>query len=315
MIRNLFGKAKAWFSLRRNVPDKFWFRKIRFLGLDQPGLTFRGSGDSLYVSELDMNVPSKEFSFLLEGFSYLKKILASPENQFRFTEDKFILDLNGIKVRIASKQDLLIAHEVFVEKIYNSYFHDDTVVFDIGMNAGYSALFFASRPGVAKVVGFEPLEPTFIRAKENLELNPDLKNKIIANKHGLGKREEKKVVLYNPLTSGNTSLKFDNYKGVKDLPGTYSIEVEIKSADRIFKKILTEYEGQKKLLKIDCEGCEYEILEMLAEAGLLGQFETIICEWHLDGPDSITLLLEKEGFHHFCIGNHMQTGMIYAKRG
>ena len=302
-------------SLRRNVPDKFWFRKIRFLGLDKTGLTFRGSGGSLYVSELDMNIPSKEFSFLLEGFSYLKKILASPENQFRFTDKNFILDLNGIKVRIASKQDLLIAHEVFMEKIYNSFFPKGTVVFDIGMNAGYSTLFFASRPGVAKVMGFEPLEPTFIRAKENLEINPDLKNKIIAYQHGLGKREEKKVVLYNPLTSGNTSLKFDNYKGVKDLPGTYSIEVEIKPADKIFKKILAGYEGQKKLLKVDCEGCEYEIFEKLTEAGLLGQFETIICEWHLHGPDSITRLLEKEGFHHFCIGNHMQTGMIYAKRG
>lgn len=40
---------------------------------------------------------------------------------------------------------------------------------------------------------------------------------------------------------------------------------------------------EKVVLKLDCEGCEYELIPHLIETGAIGKVELLLVEWHKDG--------------------------------
>ena len=65
------------------------------------------------------------------------------------------------------------------------YLFDDFVVFDIGMNRAYAALNFAKYKNCSHVYGFEIDKNTYDIALDNINLNPDIKNKIIPFNLGL----------------------------------------------------------------------------------------------------------------------------------
>jgi len=314
MALNIIHKLKSYYRLKKKVRNKFWFDRIRYLGLDMDGEIYRSEGEALIIEKYNLKLPSPTFDFVLDGFAYLKQIILQSKPIVEVIENGLLLTINGVRLMVTNKQEILIVKEIFTEKIYNTRILPNTLVIDIGMNVGFCSLFFANNTNVEKVISFEPFLPTYEAGVENFSNNPSLENKIQAFSFGLGSESGKFGVPFNPKTKGNASIKFENFKGVKELPGTFQIDIEVKAVDNIFMEILKENPGKKIVLKIDCEGCEYDIIEKLSEKGLLEKMDTVICEWHLLGPDAIITLLEKNNFHHFCISNNSQTGMIYATK-
>lgn len=200
----------------------------------------------------------------------------------------------------------------------------DNVVVDIGMNIGVASLYFASREDVSKVYAYEPFSDTYQRAVSNIKRNEKLANKIVPVHAGIsdGERTEKVVFhasIHSALTTCpdlvDTAVRYcqSHYgygadKGCKERIE----EIQLLDAAIEVKKILSENEGKNLVLKMDCEGSEYLIMERLVQAGLLQEFSVIMLEWHYKGPDALKAHLQKAGFSYFEFIINECYGTIYA---
>ena len=172
------------------------------------------------------------------------------------------------------------------------------VVFDIGMNTGLASIFFASRTYVDSVYGFEPFPKTYQRAMENIRLNSaDIRKKIIAYNVGLGKCKKNISAMYDE--SYTTNMRTDGI--AIEMHGTPERveDIRIENASEFLSRILVNISKDVALiLKIDCEGAEYEILEALREDNLLKRFSIVMMETH-DGRQDEAYRILRDGQWNF----------------
>ena len=128
-------------------------------------------------------------------------------------------------------------------------------IVDIGGNIADSALLFAKMGG--DVLSFEPVEHLYELALKNISINPELTNKIIMVKKGVGAKRG--------TLSKNSNL-------VEEYIDDSSQDMEIIS----FSDLLNDYDFEPDILKMDCEGCEFEIILNYD----LSMFNEIIFEHH-----------------------------------
>ena len=177
-------------------------------------------------------------------------------------------------------------------------------VIDIGMNIGDSTIYFAVN-GAKRVIGLEPYPFAFSFAERNVKLN-NIQNVILLNA-GYGK-DSKVLVDENKVSRSDSSLIAINNNG-KEIP-IYSLGT-----------LLNQYEIKDAILKMDCEGCEYNLLDEDEEG--LRRFRMIQIEYHY-GYQKLKEKLEKCGFTVKCTepvnfynseasNPNMVVGYIYAE--
>jgi FkbM family methyltransferase len=223
-----------------------------------------------------------------------------------------------ININITTPQAMIAANEVFGENAYDIYVNDELVVVDVGMNIGLASLYFAGLPNVSKVYSFEPFEETFRLAQENFAINPGLSDKIIPVQAGLGKENTKlsfpkPVAGFMGASTTEFFLKEDHIE--EKSPGLLE-EVEIQDVSNVMKKIRDENNSKNILLKLDCEGAEYEIMEALDKSGGLERVAYIMIEWHIRDKSVLIETLRKNNFRIISPdkGGNLLRGMIYAFR-
>lgn len=222
----------------------------------------------------------------------------------------------GRVLRIETAEEAGILHEVFVKHCYAFAAPGRWRVLDIGGNAGFAALSFASRPTVAEILSFEPFAPTAGAYRRNMLLNPALSGKVTLREVALSDRKGEVTVSYNPDLRGSMSLE-----GAPEWtrpPGSASAQVTLQ-VRRASEELRAWLEGSDLpvLAKIDCEGAEYQILPDLADAGLLDRLTVLIIEWHGPRHQEVCDLLVAAGFavHATPTAPDGKTlGMIYAQR-
>lgn len=167
-------------------------------------------------------------------------------------------------------------------------FKPGDVVIDIGGNIGMVSIYLARKYPFLKIYAFEPAKLNYECFVKNLKLH-NLTNVIVENKAVTSDGRDVEL-MYDP-THPTCSTTTSNLQGVykKLYPtGAPVIEnVQSITLDEIFSK-----HGLKecKLLKIDCEGAEFEILY---NTKMLGKIEHIRGEVHeldassLNGPSLI----------------------------
>jgi len=154
------------------------------------------------------------------------------------------------------------------------------VILDIGSNIGTSILFFHEQFPSAKIYGFEPNRETFQLLQKNVSAIPSVK---VFN-HGLGASDTKISVAFD----GADFSRFVTKPGAansRGLAGT--TECEIKHAGAVMKNLGLV---QADLIKIDCEGAEYDVLTALPEE-MLRQCKWIVGEMHDDSAFPLLALL------------------------
>lgn len=136
---------------------------------------------------------------------------------------------------------------------YNSIIDEiqkSKVILDIGANIGTTMLFFARLNPKAQIIAFEPHPRTYLRAKENLELN-DFKNINLLNL-GVGIKEEVlRLYEVNDRNPGMNRIIRTN----KDIP---YLNIDVDALDRVFADMINE---KIDFIKIDIEGHEYYALK------------------------------------------------------
>jgi hypothetical protein len=83
----------------------------------------------------------------------------------------------------------------------------------------------------------------------------------------------------------------------------------------VFDEICKKYPDQRILLKLDCEGEEYKIMDYLSEKNLMQKISVVALEWHVKGFEPLCKILSQHGFSVFNLGRKEidpPVGMIYA---
>lgn len=257
-------------------------------------------------------VTNDKHNLVISSAPYLFEIKKQfPEITLESHKDGVLTRFNGLQLYIESSEEFFILKEVFVEKDYNLLSNESFVVFDIGMNIGISSLFFGLKNNVTKIYSFEPVVPTYNQALYNLGLNATISDKIEAFNFGLGGSTRVEKVLYNSQAKGNCGIRLESSL-VIDKDNAEEIEINIKNVSDILPDLIASHPEQKIVLKMDCEGAEYEILQKMAESKLLVDIDILLMEWHDKGAAILEELLVANNFD--VISRHLTsiTGMIYA---
>jgi FkbM family methyltransferase len=139
---------------------------------------------------------------------------------------------------------------------------DPKVILDVGSNIGTSILFLHEKFPCAKIYGFEPHPETFRILQANVSSIPSVE---VFN-YALGASDAK-------ISVPSDALDFCAFMAK---PGSAITNCEVKHAGEFMKNLgLTEVD----LIKIDCEGAEYDILSALPEE-MLRQCKWIVGEMH-----------------------------------
>jgi FkbM family methyltransferase len=196
-------------------------------------------------------------------------------------ENNVMINIKNLNLTLKAPLLAPAISSMLSKKYYGTWYWDidvkDKVVVDIGAYIGDSALFFASR-GARIVYAYEPSKELYEIAIENCSKY----NNIILHNFGLSCSEK-----YAFLTGFGTGLS------VNELTQNGE-KVLLKSFNEELRKIIRK-EGGIDVLKLDCEGCEWEFLNCLDEE-LIKHIQTIVVEIHGKDHNVFLKKLEKYGF-------------------
>jgi FkbM family methyltransferase len=231
----------------------------------------------------------------------------------RVDGERTVVTINGVAFHADTADDINFVGEIFQRNTYNFLQRHDACVIDIGMNLGLVSLAFASKSFVKEVHSFEPFRETFERAEANLKLNPKLADKITAYNFGLaGSDQEISLLISDEGDSGSNSIRGAS----KGKPTAIQVRKASTVLEPIFRS--AKAKGRDIVAKIDCEGSEFEIFEVLQAAGLWRDVTAVMVEWHrvVDGKtqkDLIDVLID-EGFSAINLSAPLGNGFFYAMK-
>lgn len=293
----LFKKGiENWFSVALNmlILKKPVECKIKNVG----SIQIEG-GENLLNSSLFRAVVSANSQDLTdEQLNILKTYL----NQF--TNDIItITNLeDGNKIKFHNNEVFTIFESFFYgEYEFVPHCEDEKILIDIGANIGDTALYFANKG--YDVYAFEPLPQICEIAYKNIDLNPNLKEKIKFFNKAVSYKNGTLTISYDEKNSAITGEFNESDK---------KIEVEAITIN----DIINEFQIKPDVLKIDCEGCEVGIIKNSD----LSMFSEIIMEYHTNftsvPEETLIKILEKQGFNLINIrkGETEGTGIIYMKK-
>ena len=205
------------------------------------------------------------------------------------------------KSGIISKNDKIVfynaiengdVYNVFINNEYSKLKVIGKTVVDVGANIGDSLIYFALN-GAKRTIGFEPFYNNFYFAKKNIIEN-SLEEKCEVVLAGCsGKSGNIKL---NPNMKSDVDSKLQSADKGEEIP-LYSLH-----------QIISDFNvPSKSILKMDCEGCEYDSI-ITASKESLTTFDEILLEYHYGYLD-LKKKLESCGFR-VTITTPISTGFI-----
>jgi FkbM family methyltransferase len=201
---------------------------------------------------------------------------------------QYDLDSDSVTLTLANEHSLVMygaihngdVTAIFKGDIYHKLPIKGMTVIDVGANIGDSSVYFALM-GAKKVVGIEPFPNNYQMAKKNIELN-NLSDKVILLLAGCSSQ------------SGNIAID-PSYESCANSQLNGTIESATRVPLMTLEEILTQFNllNEEVILKMDCEGCEYDLL--LSSGDVLRKFSHVLIEYHY-GYKDLTEKLERSGF-------------------
>lgn len=249
--------------------------------------------------ERTLTVP-RRYWFMLPTACRLMSFGAWPEwrdEQMQVTLGRFRF------VAAPTEKSVYILKEIFVDDVYRLEGTDlsGQTVLDVGANIGDSSVAFAARG--AQVHAFEPLLMLQPCLRENIALN-GMEQRISLHPVGLSGRDETVKVLVSASGTAAATAFGDAVRG-----DAVEQELRLVAALPYLKKHGITHADW---LKLDCEGCEYELL---ADATLLDYLQPgrIVMEYHRGG-DELHAMLEDHGYRVERPEREQRVGYLYAER-
>lgn len=195
---------------------------------------------------------------------------------------------------------------IFLKSDYEFLKVDGKIVIDVGANIADSSIYFALN-GAAKVVALEPFPRNADIAKRNIRIN-NLNSKIILLEAGCSSFDHKILV-------------DQGYEGVYKSASSTKLGQPVELL--ALRTLVDRFQIESAVLKMDCEGCEYDVI-LNTPNDILRKFLRIQIEYHY-GYSSLKKKLQSAGFkiaitrpryrkNEFVERSTMIVGWLYAER-
>ena len=204
---------------------------------------------------------------------------------------------NGVVLSAPPEVNLdFLFHEVWLDKVYcppGYEIEKDNTVIDIGANIGVFAVFAATRASNVKVLAFEPFPENTDWLRKNIS-ESHLSNVTVYQQAVAAVTEERILQTSDSWIMHSLSETAAEKNETANENG-HSVHVQCVSFNDIIERI-----PKCDLLKIDCEGSEYEIF-YLSSSETLNKVRRIVGEFHPRDKDknngkTLCRFLETKGF-------------------
>lgn len=271
---------------------------------------------AIYLSHIRNSFPIEAISrsgevIVIESQAHLTAhLLGLKFISFDRSTDVTELEINGQKIKLAGLQyggDLGVFTGAYNVDVRGK------IVLDIGANIGDSAIHFINS-GAARVIAVEADPFTFDILRRNVELN-DLTDRIlpvnaaVSGELGMLRIPKRKS---NAIGTSANSLRYPE--------GTRGVEVVKKTLE----SFIEEFKINSAVLKLDCEGCEYDAILKTEGIQIINAFDQIALEYHY-GAEKIENFLkellykvevtpERKYYSKNSVPHIMHIGMIHARK-
>jgi FkbM family methyltransferase len=215
---------------------------------------------------------------------------------------------NGVTVEVPHRL-VQTFKEIFMDECYLAGLEKDispgATIIDIGANAGYFTLFAADKFPRSQIFSFEPVPVNYIQLQRHRDLNKT--------------RDIKCFPLAVAGQAGEITLSFDAHDSFTTSATMFTQENTQEDSLKVpcvsLQEIMDEHNIIKcDLLKMDCEGAEYDILYNTS-TGYLQRIDQIALEVHCgkennQNIDALEAFLNQQGF----FTRRRPVGMLWAWR-
>jgi len=172
-----------------------------------------------------------------------------------YRDGEFLLRMpDGILLTIDSLDPVIIAETWLYDIHFLGFDLSDWFVLDIGAFVGDTALYYAKRG--AFVVAVEPSPSNYETMLRNLDLNPELKPRIVPVNAAVGGVDGFVELRYKAAVDSNASAHGTGWFVAK--VRSVRLSTLIKELEDIVGIDMGRF--RVRVLKVDCKGCEYELV-------------------------------------------------------
>jgi FkbM family methyltransferase len=232
------------------------------------------------LNDLAFKILANQFAF----FHVALRVYFKERKNYKITsvQNEVIMKIDDLTFFIPFPNGIFEVLEIFRDKIYAGFNVKGKSVIDVGCFIGESALYFAKQ-GAKRVTAFEPVPQLFKLAQKNVECNNyhekvDIRNYAVSDESGI------KTLNFNPYWPSMSSM-------VKENKFTQICPVKTQSLNSIINEL-----EEVALLKIDCEGLEYKLIEHIYKANLFVNIDQVCIEVH-GSPQAIVDILKLAKFN------------------
>ncbi len=217
------------------------------------------------------------------------RVLAKPRFNGRYWDFGF--------ARFIRFRDVVL--EEFIKQPYSLADYRERVVLDVGAYVGDSSIYFALR-GAKNVYALEPHPIAYQEMVENIRLN-GMEDKIIPINAALASKPG--IVRINVDIEQTTGTL---YKPQDFTEGVYKVNA------MTLEQLINNYNIKPDILKMDCEGCEFDIV--INDQEHIKLFKELIIEYHEDEKHHLIDILNilREEYNCRVIKEKESVGIMYC---
>jgi FkbM family methyltransferase len=220
-----------------------------------------------------------ELSYNLVRLQDQQKVAFDIENDTVQISDPTDLNSKSLKLKGGLRNGETV--NIFVQDVYHNFPIKGKIVIDVGANIADSCIYFVSH-GAKRIVGVEPLIENYELAEQNVKLN-NFSNRISIVLAGCGARPGYVNIDVNKRNGIGWQLGGSSNRGNT---------IPLLTLEQILQQ--SNVGEDEAALKLDCEGCEYDVV-LSSPDNVLRRFSNILIEYHY-GYNDIREKLEKSNF-------------------